>query len=219
MNESRIQAILTHLKDAGIIAILRGQNRSRMIERGIVLSEMGCKAIEVTLDSPDALEIVAILRRDLPDSVMVGVGSLTDLNLIDDCIQAGAEYALSPIHPNGMVQQCHAANLLAIPGVSNTHKLNDAISNGARIAKLFPSTEWNPEHIPKQTIPWIPVGGVDSQNIWEWLDAGAWCVGMGSNLCGSDLNDDGEYSTSWVDSEEQVARGMFKELQRRRNDA
>ena len=219
MDESRIQAILTHLKDAGIIAILRGQNRNRMIERGIALSEMGCKAIEVTLDSPDALEIVDTLRKKLPDSVMVGVGSLTDLNLIDDCIQAGAEYALSPIHPNGMVQHCHTANLLAIPGVSNAHELNDAISNGARIAKLFPSTEWNPEHIPKQTIPWMPVGGVNSQNIWQWLDAGAWCVGMGSNLCGSDLNDDSKDSTSWVDSEEQVARGMFKELQRRRNDA
>ena len=219
MNESRIQAILTHLKDAGIIAILRGQNRSRMIERGIVLSEMGCKAIEVTLDSPDALEIGATLRRELPDSVMVGVGSLTDLNLIDDCIHAGAEYALSPIHPQGMIQQCHAANLLAIPGVSNIQELEDAISKGARIAKLFPSTEWNAEHIPKQTIPWMPVGGVDSQNIWQWLDAGAWCVGMGTNLCGSDLNEGCEDSTSWVDSEEQVARGMFKELQRRRNDA
>lgn len=219
MDDARIEAILTHLKDAGIIAILRGQNRNRMIERGIALSEMGCTAIEVTLDSPDALEIIATLRRKLPDSVMLGVGTLTDLNLIDDCTRTGAEYALSPIHPNGMIQHCHAANLLAIPGVSNTHELEDATSNGARIVKLFPSTAWDSEQIPKQTIPLMPVGGIDSQNVWQWLDAGAWCVGIGSNLCGSDLNDDGEYSTSWGDSEEQVARGMFKELQRRRNDA
>jgi Entner-Doudoroff aldolase len=219
MDEARIEAILTHLKDAGIVAILRGQNRNRMIERGVALSEMGCKAIEVTLDSADTLEIISALRKKLPESVIVGVGTLTDLNLIDDCIRAGAAFALSPNHPEGLIHQCHAAGLLAIPGVSNRHELEDAIANGARVAKLFPSTEWDSEQIPKQTIPWIPVGGVNSQNIWQWLDAGAWCVGMGSNLCGSDLNENGEYCTSWVDSEEQVARGIFKELQHRRNDA
>jgi Entner-Doudoroff aldolase len=219
MDEPSIQSILTHLKQAGIVAILRGQNRNRMIERGIALCEMGCKAIEVTLDSPDALEIISTLREKLPESVMVGVGTLTDLNSIDDCTHAGAVFALSPTHPEGMIQHCHAANLLAIPGVSNMHELQEAISSGTRIAKLFPSTEWDSEQIPKQTIPWMPVGGVDSQNIWQWLDAGAWCVGMGANLCGSDLSDDDQYNTSWADSEEQVARGIFKELQRRRNDA
>ena len=63
----------------------------------------------------------------------------------------------------------------------------------------------------------MPVGGVDEQSLWTWLDAGAWCVGMGANLCGSDLDSLDASSTNWVGGEEQRARGIFMELQRQRN--
>ena len=93
------------------------------------------------------------------------------------------------------------------------------IASGASIAKLFPSTDWTPEQLSSVILPWMPVGGVDEQGVWTWLDAGAWCVGMGSNLCGSDLSVPDDKAKTWAESEEQVARGIFMELQRRRSDA
>jgi len=219
MDEVRIKETLTHLKYAGIIAILRGQNSERMIHRGLTLADMGCTAIEVTLDSPHALTIVSELRQKLPTSVLIGVGTLLDTEKIKSCVKVGAEYALSPTNPVGMVRHCHAANMLAIPGVANYDELGAAIADGARITKLFPANEWSPDQLTSVVVPWMPVGGVDAQSVWQWLDAGAWCVGMGANLCGSDLNDEDEDSTTWAESEEQVARGIFMELQRRRNNA
>jgi len=214
-----LESTLAHLKQAGIVAILRGQNRSRMIERGVALAEMGCTAIEVTLDSPDALEIAQALRQQLPSSVMIGVGTLLDVSQVQNCVDIGAEFALSPTHPEGMVQHCHAASMLAVPGVANSQELDQVIASGASIAKLFPSTDWTPEQLSSVALPWMPVGGVDEQSVWTWLGAGAWCVGMGSNLCGSDLSDSDDSNNTWAESEEQVARGIFMELQRRRSDA
>ena len=220
MDEERIEARLNHLRDAGVIAILRGKNPKRMHQRGLALAEMGCTAIEVTLDSPNALDIVRELRQDLDSNdVMIGVGTLVDIGMIDRCIEAGAEFALSPTNPPGMIANCHAGGLLAVPGVASTSELDGAIKDGARIAKLFPSTDWSPEQLMTAISPWMPVGGVDEESLWKWLDAGAWCVGMGTNLCGSDLNETNGENEEWGESEEQRARGIFMELQRRRNDA
>ena len=219
MDDTRCKAILSHLKKAGVIAILRGQNSSRMIQRGIELAAMGCSAIEVTLDSPQALEIVEKLRQQLPSSVMIGVGTLLDLEQVEHCVTAGAEFALSPTHPDGMIRHCHDADILAVPGVANSQELDSAVSADARIVKLFPSTKWNQDEITPLSLPWMPVGGVDEKSMWQWLDAGAWCVGMGSNLCGSDLNNHDNESSTWSQSEEQTARDIFMELQRRRSNA
>jgi len=219
-NPSGIESTLNRLRNAGVIAILRGHNPERMQERGLSLARMGCSAIEVTLDSTHALEIVRGLRKHLGETdVMIGVGTLLDVEMIDQCVDAGAEFALSPTNPNGMIAECHAAGLLAVPGVANSDELDDALAEGARIVKLFPSTDWSPEELASVSSAWMPVGGVNDQSVWHWLDAGAWCVGMGTHLCGSDLDDSARYA-GWDDVDEEYrARDIFMELQRRRNDA
>ncbi len=218
-DEGEIESRLNRLRDAGVIAILRGHNPQKMHQRGLALAQMGCTAIEVTLDSPHALEIVRGLRQDLDaNEVMIGVGTLLDVEMIDQCVDAGAEFALSPTNPDGMIAKCHAAGLLAVPGVASMAELDAALAEGAHLAKLFPSTDWSPEQLTRVASPWMPVGGVNEESVWHWLDAGAWCVGMGTHLCGSDLNEGAKYG-GWLENEEHRARGIFMELQRRRNDA
>ena len=214
---SRLVSTKNRLKNAGIIAILRGQNPSTLFERGIALAKIGYTAIEVSLDSKDALQIIQGLRIELPDIVQIGVGTILERSQIEDCAEAGATFALSPTFPEGMIEDCHANDILAIPGVSNLVELQIAQKAGAQIVKLFPSTEWTSEELDDVEIPWIPVGGIDNESIWTWLDAGAWCVGMGANLCGSDLSQDGINDKHWVGNEAQFARDIFMELQHRHN--
>ena len=205
------------LKNAGIIAILRGQNPLTLFHRGIALAKIGCTAIEVSLDSKDALQIIQRLRTELPDTVQIGVGTILERNQIQACAKAGATFALSPTFPEGMIEDCHANDILAIPGVRNLDELHIAQNAGAQIVKLFPSTEWISEELDDVEIPWIPVGSIDNESIWTWLDAGAWCVGMGANLCGSDLSQEGIGTKDWVGNEAQLARDIFMELQHRQN--
>ena len=205
------------LKKAGVIAILRGQNPSTLFDRGIALAKIGYTAIEVSLDSKDALQIIHRLRTELPDKVQIGVGTILERSQIQACSEAGATFALSPTFPEGMIEDCHANDILAIPGVSNLAELHIAQNAGAQIVKLFPSTEWISEELDDVEIPWIPVGSIDNESIWTWLDAGAWCVGMGANLCGSDLSQEGTGAKDWVGNEAQFARDIFMELQHRHN--
>jgi Entner-Doudoroff aldolase len=215
LGKEKIGATLIRLKDAGIIAILRGGNPTRLYQRGLDLAAMGCKAIEVTLDSPNALDVIKKLRQDLNEEVMIGVGTLLDANQVIQCVNAGAEFALSPICPSRMVEHCHSAGILAVPGVANSTELDEVVKEGALIAKLFPSTDWNAKQLVDVKIPYMPVGGVNQENLWDWLDSGAWCVGMGTHLCGSDLSDSDSRDLEWMQSEQQRARDMFMELQRR----
>ena len=205
------------LKKAGIIAILRGQNPSKLFDRGIALAKIGCTAIEVSLDSKDALQIIQRLRTELPDTIQIGVGTILERSQIQACSEAGATFALSPTFPEGMIEDCHANDILAIPGVCNLVELHIAQKAGAQIVKLFPSTEWISEELVDVRIPWIPVGSIDNESIWTWLDAGAWCVGMGANLCGSDLSQEEIGTKDWVGNEAQRARDIFMELQHRHN--
>ncbi len=212
-------SIKKRLKDAGVIAILRGQNPSKIFERGIALANLGCTAIEVTLDSKEPLRTIQRLRTALPESVLIGAGTVLDRGQIENCVEAGAMFALSPKFPEGMIEECLSYGILAIPGVRNMTELQVALDAGAEVVKLFPSTEWTIEQLEDVEISWIPVGGVDQNSIWPWLDAGAWCVGMGTNLCGSDLSRLENDTMDWAENEAQRARDIFMELQRRRNVA
>jgi len=210
-------ATMNRLRQAGVIAILRGQNPARMFQRGIDLAEIGYTAIEVTLDSKNALETIENLRSALDESILIGAGTVLNPQQIESCAKAGVAFALSPIFPDGMIEECHLNNIVAIPGVSNIAELRIAQNAGAEIVKLFPSTEWTLEQLEGVEIPWIPVGGIDYDSIWPWFEAGAWCIGMGANLCGSDLSQEGEGNPDWVRVEAQLARDIFMELQRRHN--
>ena len=109
-----------------------------MFQRGVDLANMGYSAIEVTLDSKEPLQILQKLRATLPDSVLLGVGTVLDREQIEDCAKAGATFALSPVFPEGMIEDCHANNMLAIPGVSNFAELNIAQKLGCRTRQTLP---------------------------------------------------------------------------------
>jgi len=232
LDEEEILARLDLLKQAGIIAILRGNNPERMYERGHDLVELGCRALEVTLDSPGALDVLNSWNQDFGDDIILGVGTLMDPNQAEDCVNAGAKFALSPVNPAGFANMCSMHGVLGIPGVATLDELNKAQQGGARIAKLFPSTSWSVDALQYaptniRNLPWIPVGGVDRKSCWKWMEAGAWAVGMGTNLCGSDLAidpmDDPRGSElglrDWRQREGPRARGIFMELERRRDSA
>ena len=229
LDEEVIQTRLDHLKRAGIIAIVRGNDPERMYERGHDLVELGCRALEVTLDSPRALDVLYSWSQDFDDEVILGVGTLLDPNEAEECVNAGAKFALSPVNPAGFVNMCSMHGVLGIPGVATLDELFKAQQGGARIAKLFPATSWNVEALQYapptiKSLPWIPVGGVDRKSCWKWMEAGAWAVGMGTHLCGSDLaidpiNDPRGSELGlrdWRQREGPRARGIFMELERRR---
>ena len=138
-----VQATARGLRRAGVLAILRVKpGRPDAVEaaiaRGVELASMGCEAIEVTLDSADWDRIVHGLRLALPPHVQLGIGTVMDesVSQIGRAAALGATFALSPIDPIGMIDECHRRGVLAVPSALSSNEMYGLHRRGAQMIKL-----------------------------------------------------------------------------------
>ena len=104
-----IESILQRMRNARVVAVLRGKNEDRLVARGLELAQCGCRCIEVTLDSNGALEVLRRLREQLPSSVLLGAATVMDARQASDAISAGAKFITSPIAAVELMRVCQEA--------------------------------------------------------------------------------------------------------------
>jgi len=134
-------------------------------------------------------ELVKWARKELPDLVL-GVGTVVDAGTSSLFIQLGASFIVSPLLNEDMAAVCNRRKVLWMPGCATASEIGRAEELGAEIVKLFPGpTVGGPKFLKAYLgpCPWssiMPSGGVSPtrENLQEWFDAGAFCVGMGSQL-------------------------------------
>ena len=180
---------LERIKRAGFIAILRGKEPTELVQRGVDLAAAGVRVLEVTLDSTDASWVFQMLRGQLDDDVLMGVGTVMHAeSALPSAADWGAQFALSPVQPEGMVDLAHDLGVLAVPGAATANELWDAHLSGAMLVKLYPAvTSWSPEMLagipdPMRQVNTLPTGGITADDVEQWLDAGAFACGLGSSL-------------------------------------
>eukprot|EP00041_Stephanoeca_diplocostata_P026028 m.693765 g.693765 ORF g.693765 m.693765 type:complete len:614 (+) comp22875_c0_seq8:154-1995(+) len=194
--ESEEKKTLRALKSCGVLAILRAKNTDAAVERGLELIALGCKAIEVTLDTADWRRVLKTLAEQSPPDVVVGVGTVMDdtVACLEEIKALGGKFALSPINPIGLIPECKRLGLLAVPSGLSSNECWDLKRQGAQMIKLFHAGQVTAKILksmlgvtPLAAMNIMPSGGVSPDNVDEWLDAGAAIVGMGSNLAGKDI--------------------------------
>ena len=229
-----VEATLRGLRSAGVLAILRvkGESVDAAVARGVELASLGCAAIEVTLDSPHWAEILQGLREALPPTVLLGVGTVMDesVSQIGRAASLGATFALSPIDPIGMIDECHRRGVLAVPSAFTSNEWYALHRKGARLVKLFHAGLVSPSILKSmlgvtplgEQINIMPSGGVSPQNTPEWWAAGAAVVGAGSNLVGDDFNhapgsiEHEKAAAAWAQGGRAAAQQIFERAQERR---
>lgn len=180
---------LERIKRAGFIAILRGKEPTELVQRGVDLAAAGVRVLEVTLDSTDASWVFQMLRGQLDDDVLMGVGTVMHAeSALPSAADWGAQFALSPVQPEGMVDLAHDLGVLAVPGAATANELWNAHLSGAMLVKLYPAvTSWSPEMLaglpdPMRQVNTLPTGGITPDDVEQWLDAGACACGLGTSL-------------------------------------
>jgi len=134
-------------------------------------------------------ELVKWSRRLMPDLVL-GVGTVVDTGTCSLYIQLGARFIVSPLLNEDMARVCNRRKVLWIPGCATASEIGRAEELGAEVVKLFPGPTVGGSQFLKAYLgpcPWsniMPSGGVSPtpENLREWFEAGAFCVGMGSQL-------------------------------------
>ncbi len=153
----------------------------------------GMKIFEFTNRGDMAHELFAELvqwsRQEMSDLIL-GVGTVVDAGTCSLYIQLGARFIVSPLLNEDMAKVCNRRKVLWIPGCATASEIGRAEELGAEVVKLFPGPTVGGARFLKAYLgpcPWsliMPSGGVSPtrENLKEWFDAGAFCVGMGSQL-------------------------------------
>ncbi|RLD69715.1 MAG: bifunctional 4-hydroxy-2-oxoglutarate aldolase/2-dehydro-3-deoxy-phosphogluconate aldolase [Bacteroidetes bacterium] len=145
-------------------------------------------------------ELVKWSREAMPDLIL-GVGTVVDAGTCSLYIQLGAKFIVSPLLNEEMARVCNRRKVLWMPGCATASEINKAEELGAEVVKLFPGPTVGGAKFMKAYLgpcPWsniMPSGGVSPtrENLTEWFEAGAFCVGMGSQLITSEIINKKDY--------------------------
>ena len=128
-----------------LIAILRGVKPEEVLEicRGLV--EIGFTKIEVPLNSPNAYESISILSKNLPDTIMIGAGTVLTAEQVDEVKAAGGRLIVSPDCNTSVIDRTVEHGMESWPGVATATEAFRALRHGATGLKLFPGIALKPE--------------------------------------------------------------------------
>lgn len=181
--EAQLQRVL----ECGIVAVVRSTDSRQLVEVVKALVDGGVNVAEITMTVPNALEVLAQVRKALGDKVLLGAGTVLDPETARAVLLAGAEYIVSPTVNLDVIRMCRRYNKLIMPGAFTPTEILTAWEAGADIVKVFPAEVVGPAYFkalrgPLPQIRLMPTGGVDLNTAAEFLKAGACCLGIGSQL-------------------------------------
>jgi 2-dehydro-3-deoxyphosphogluconate aldolase/(4S)-4-hydroxy-2-oxoglutarate aldolase len=179
--------IAAGLEEAGVVAVIRIADPSKLGDVVAALVDGGVRALEVTMTVPGAVELIRRTAPTLPPGFLLGAGTVTDAETVDRVVDAGARYIVSPVNRRSVVEAAQARDVASLPGCFSPTEILDAWEAGVDIVKVFPATALGPGYLkdlrgPMPQVKLMPTGGVTLDNAGDWIKAGAVAVGVGTSL-------------------------------------
>ncbi|MFB6251882.1 MAG: bifunctional 4-hydroxy-2-oxoglutarate aldolase/2-dehydro-3-deoxy-phosphogluconate aldolase [Halobellus sp.] len=207
------------LVNSGVVAVMRGADADTIIDVAQALHDGGVTAYEITADNPDAMALIEEVSASFSaDEAIVGAGTVLEDTTARRAIERGAEFVVSPTFDAGVVETCNRYGTLVAPGVLTPTEALDAYEAGADVVKVFPASSIGPGHLssiagPLPQIPLMPTGGIDADNVSDYIEAGAAVVGAGSAIMDADAIAAGDFEAIT-----ETARAFTREIEQARSD-
>lgn len=188
------------IRDARLLAILRGPDVDRLADVAEVLVSEGIRALEFPIARPEVLSVVTKIAKRLGDTGYVGAGTVRNVADAQRAIDAGAGFLVAPSLSMPVLEYARERGIGFVPGVFTPSEIDAATQSGADVVKLFPASSHSPTFI-RQLLPPLPdagimpTGTITREDARAWLDAGAVALGVGSDLVGDSMAT-GNYSTA-----------------------
>ncbi len=211
---------MQRIEKCGIVAIIRANSSKELIDAVGAIQRGGVDVIEITMTTPDALQVIGDVSKRLGSSVLIGVGSVLDAETARAAMLVGAEFVVCPVTKPDIIEICNRYGKVVIPGAFTPTEILHAWETGADYVKVFPASGVGSSYIkdikaPLPQIPLIPTGGINAENAAEFLIAGAAALGVGSALVSNDLIESGDFdilterAKSLVDAVKSVRERQF----------
>lgn len=175
------------VREHPLLGILRNVPLEQTIDYAEAAVRGGVDFFEVALNSPNAYEQIAMLREYFGDRCMVGAGTAITVERVRKAQEAGAQFFLTPGTPIEVYQYCAEHDLGLIPGVLTPTDVAIALSYGFHMLKLFPAGDMPMTYVkdlkgPFDNVHFMAIGGVNPDNITEFIKAGFMSAGLASSL-------------------------------------
>ena len=184
MNKQEVHAMIERI---GIVPVIRASSAEQAKFAAEAVCAGGIPIVEITMTVPGAVEVIAELVRAAPH-VLVGAGTVVNKEAALRCIDAGAQFLVSPGFNAGTVTAARERDLLIMAGALTPTEVMAAWETGADLIKIFPcGSMGGPNYIrtlkgPLPQVPMIPTGGVTLETAADYIRAGAAALGVGGEL-------------------------------------
>jgi 2-dehydro-3-deoxyphosphogluconate aldolase/(4S)-4-hydroxy-2-oxoglutarate aldolase len=184
--------IARRIVEVGIVPVVRASSPQRAIDAARAVCAGGIPIIELTMTVPGAIGVIRELRRSMDGSVLIGAGTVLDAKTAGRCLDAGAEFLVSPGFDRATVRFARREGVPIMAGALTPTEVIAAWKAGADFVKIFPcGNVGGPGYIRAlkaalPQIPMVPTGGVNAATAAQYLQAGACALGIGGELVSSD---------------------------------
>jgi 2-dehydro-3-deoxyphosphogluconate aldolase/(4S)-4-hydroxy-2-oxoglutarate aldolase len=181
------EQIIHGLLNPGVVAIIRADDSEQLIDASRALIEGGISAVEITMTTPNALKVIADLRRAFGNKVLAGVGTVMDAKTAEEAFAVGAEYVVTPVLKPDVIAYCNRVGKPILSGSYTPTEAQTSYELGADFVKIFPADTLGPKYIaairgPLPHLNIIPTGNVDLTTAGEFIKAGCVAVAAGGSL-------------------------------------
>ncbi|MBE7159112.1 MAG: bifunctional 4-hydroxy-2-oxoglutarate aldolase/2-dehydro-3-deoxy-phosphogluconate aldolase [Rhodospirillales bacterium] len=179
--------VLKRMQQTGLVPVLRGSSTEEALRIARAIAAGGVNVLEVTMTVPGAMDVIRKLVREEPQ-VLVGAGTVLDPETARICMLEGAQFIVSPATNPATIAMCRRYSVAILPGALTPTEVVTAWQAGADVIKVFPASAMGGAKYlkslkaPLPQVELIPTGGVSVATAREFLEAGAFALGVGADL-------------------------------------
>ena len=197
--------IIDRILKEKIVVIVRGIDSHKIIPLAEAMYEGGIRALEITYNASNMDENAQVagnikkLTEHFGDKMVIGAGTVLTTEQVELTKAAGGAFIISPNVNKKVIERTCELDMVSIPGALTPTESVDAHEAGADFVKLFPITSLGSSYVkamkaPLSHIRFLGVGGIDENNMQEYLKAGVCGFGVGSNIVNKKLLDNEDYA-------------------------
>lgn len=195
------RSVLARIEEVGIIPVVRVESAEQAIAVAEVIRDAGIPILEITMTVTDAVKVIEKLSNRYGDDVLIGAGTVLNPETAGECINAGAQFVVSPVLNLRTIELCKNRTIAVFPGGLTPTEVACAWEAGADAVKIFPcNVVGGAKYLralkaPLPQVNLIPTGGVSLSTASDLLAAGAFALGVGADLVNLKAIKAGDYDS------------------------
>jgi len=192
-----MKVLTQRLSEIKVIPVIAIKDASKAAKLAQVLVENGLPCAEITFRTKQAVEAIKEMRKAFPD-MLIGSGTVLTTAQVDQSIDAGVDFIVSPGFNPTIVRYCQQRNIAIVPGVNAPSLVEQAMEMGLEVLKFFPAEPSGGSAMLKSLaavypVKFMPTGGINPSNVNEYLSIKSVLACGGTWMIPSDLVDNAKW--------------------------